>query len=78
MSAQLSRRLIPIIVGMNYEHVIGDADILVEGDEITITMKTKGNGAKDLGAFLASIEPFAVSFVAVPRQPHKTNSKESP
>ena len=70
-------RYIPVLLGNNYEHIMARADIVEEGDEITVTIKAKGGDALDLAEVFTSSEPLALSFVAIPVKPH-SSKKETP
>lgn len=72
-----SKRDIPILLGNNYEHVMGRADIVEEGDEIIITVRAKGREAGELASLLTAMEPMALSFVGVPLQSHRSKKESS-
>lgn len=67
---------VPVLLGQNYEHVMARADIVEEGDEMTITIKAKGREFVNMQNVVAQIDILAVSFVGIPVKPH-TPKKET-
>lgn len=75
--AQITKRPIPVLLGNDYEHAMGEATIEEENDRVTISIVAEGEGAMVLAAVLTAAEPMALSFVAIPVQPHRTHIKEN-
>lgn len=59
----------PVLLGNNYEHVMGQGNIFEEGGEVTITIKAKGTAARDLLILFENMPPMALSFAGIPVQP---------
>lgn len=70
--AEYIRKQIPVLVGHNYEHVMCQAVVNVEGDTVTVTMSAKGPQARELLAVTTENELMALSFVAIPVTPRNT------
>lgn len=70
--AEYMRTQIPVLIGHNYEHVMCQAVINVEGDSVTVTMAAKGTEARELLALMTESEIMALSFVAIPVTPRNT------
>ena len=66
---------VPVLTGNDYKHVIARGDISIEGDDVVITISAKGRVGLELSEALTSGEIVALSFSAVPAQPH--TSKEN-
>ena len=62
--------MLPVFVGFNQEHVMGRARIDVDGNRVTISIESKGRDGLTLAEFLTGGEPVALSFGAIPIQPH--------
>jgi hypothetical protein len=59
---------LPVFVGFS-EHIMGLAHIKIDGDDVTITIKSEGQEGLTLATFLTGGEPVALSFSAIPVQP---------
>ena len=68
--AKVTYTQIPVLLGYDYQHVMGHADIYEEGYEITIMIRAGGENARDLAELFQSGEPQAISFVSIPVMPH--------
>lgn len=67
MSEQiLTEKDLPVLIGHNYEHVMGKAVIAQTPDTVTITIVASGERARILGDFVAANEIVALSFGGVP------------
>jgi hypothetical protein len=64
--AEYLRKQIPVLVGRNYEHVMCQAVVNVEGDNVTVTMSATGHEARELLAVMTEESLMALSFVAIP------------
>lgn len=69
----VTKKPLPVLIGFNYEHVMGQATIVVTPENATITIVIEGNPnagrGRTLGEFLASPEVVALSFAGVPVRP---------
>lgn len=64
-----TERVLPVVIGHNYEHVMGRAQIFRKPNgEVMIQIDAKGTEGQILGEFLEQAEPIAVSFAAIPVQ----------
>ena len=72
-----TEKLLPVLVGYNYEHVMGRAEIVQTPDSVVITITSKGADARELGDFVASSEIVALSFVGIPIRQHDAHHKEN-
>ena len=61
-----TKRPLPVLVGSNYEHVMGEAEITQTPEEVTITVKARGKDARILADFVTAEVPIALSFTTVP------------
>lgn len=61
---------LPVLIGDNYEHVMGKAYIEQTPNSVVITIQVYGNDARTLGDFVAAEEVVALSFSGVPVVPH--------
>ena len=66
---------VPVLTGANYEHVIAKGDISIEGDNVVITISSKGRVGLELAESLTSGEIVALSFAAIPVKPHTSKEK---
>lgn len=75
---KLTNTQIPILTGPDYQHIMCEARILEDGDNVTVTMTmtATGQAANGLVETLTSGEPMALSFVAIPVSPRSTQLKE--
>lgn len=73
----VTRRQLPVLIGMDYKHIMCEAVIIEENDAVTITMTAKGQDANDLISVMTAQEPVALSFVAIPVKPRATNPEET-
>jgi hypothetical protein len=77
-----TEKMLPVLVGYNYEHVMGKATIVqtpevrspttrqvLEPARVTITIVSEGANAQELGDFVAANEVVALSFGGVPVRP---------
>lgn len=80
VESKITEKLLPVLVGYNYEHVMGkavieqkpkhtdDAGVVVPA-EVIITITSRGEHAQILGDFVAANEVVALSFGGVPVVP---------
>lgn len=81
---RITEKLLPVLVGPDYEHVLGRAWIDQRAEapeegraaEVKITITATGEAAQLLGDFLAAAEPVALSFVAIPVTPHTRQTEK--
>ncbi len=57
---------IPVLIGSDYQHVMGHAVIVQTPNCVTITIESTGNPGRILGDFVAATEIVALSFSGVP------------
>jgi hypothetical protein len=75
--AEHVERLLPVLIGHDYEHVMGRAVIDREPNKVIITITSEGPDGHILGEFLTAAEPIALSFTGIPVKPRTTKSKEN-
>ena len=81
-SEKTTEKMLPVLVGYKYEHVMGKATIvqtaevrspttrqILEPAKVTITIVSEGPEAQELGDFVAANEIVALSFGGVPVRP---------
>lgn len=73
----ITKRQIPVMLGEDYQHVMGEAIIMEQNDVVTVTITAKGTNARDLIAVLSAMEPMGLSFIAIPVTPHQPRIKEN-
>lgn len=64
-------KVLPVLIGENYEHVFGEMSVKRTPGQISVTVKFEGEGtvADRLAEFLMAEEVTALSFVSVPVVP---------
>ena len=84
-TTKTTEKPIPVLIGSDYEHVMGKATIVqtsakrtrddrgvivvLEPEKVLITIEGSGDMARWLGDFVAANEVVALSFAGVPVQP---------
>lgn len=81
-SEKVTEKLIPVLIGNDYEHVMAKATIeqtaakhspttnqVLEPAKVTITIIAEGPSAQELGDFVAAGDVVALSFGFVPVRP---------
>lgn len=79
---KVTEKLLPVLIGFDYEHVMANAVIeqtaavisptthqVLEPDKVVITITAQGANARELGDFVAANEIVALSFGGVPVRP---------
>lgn len=61
-------KLMPVLIGNNYKHVMGRAKIHRGLDKVLIEIESSGEHGQLLADYLEQAEPVAVSFTAIPVQ----------
>lgn len=74
--ARSTSKMMPILIGKDFEHIMGQVKIDEEPRSVTITIEVKGRNARHVAAFVAANEPIGVAFEALPVQPRPTPHKE--
>ncbi len=73
---QPTERLLPVLIGDDYEHLMTRCTVDEEPGKTTVTIVAEGEASKYLADFLTAAEPIALSFAGIPVQPRKNQSKE--
>lgn len=65
----ITEKPMPILIGENYEHIMGLTKIVQTPESTTITIVIEGKNARLVGDFVAAGEIVALSFAGVPVRP---------
>jgi NADPH-dependent 7-cyano-7-deazaguanine reductase QueF len=66
MDIRVTRMQLPVLIGFDYQHVMAECVVTETPDKTEIHIEATGDAARYLGSFVASNEPVALSFVAIP------------
>ncbi len=66
----VTEKPIPVLIGFDYQHVMGRAVIVQTPTSVTITIEGTGEDGRILGEFVSANEIVALSFGGVPVRPH--------
>lgn len=69
VSQIVTEKPMPILLGANYEHIMGQTKIVQTPESTTITISIEGKNARLVGDFVAAGEIVALSFAGVPVRP---------
>ena len=65
----ITEKKLPILIGDNYQHIMGHAKIVQTPESVTITIEVEGPNSRLVGDFVAAGEVVALSFAGVPVRP---------
>lgn len=70
MDARRTTKMMPVLIGKDFEHVMGRVTILQEPRNVTITVEVKGKDSRRLADFVAADEVIGLSFQGLPVRHH--------